>query len=91
MCVCVSIPPLARALTIQNWSYYYFNYVCEVCKEILEINPSVPCISERCIKTKFNLNFLFTLLCGVSKGFMRAYKTFVKTFEAPQRSVKTKI
>ena len=30
--------------------------------------------------------FIFTLLCGVLKGFMKA-----KPFEAPQRSVKIKI
>ena len=35
--------------------------------------------------------FIFTLLCGVLKGFMNAFKAFVKLFEAPQRSVKIKI
>ena len=34
---------------------------------------------------------IFTLLCGVSKGFMRAFKAFIKPFEAPQKSVKMKI
>ena len=29
--------------------------------------------------------------CGVSKGFMKALKTFIKPFGAPQRSVKIKI
>ena len=33
--------------------------------------------------------FIFTLLCSVSKGFMKALKAFIKPFEAPQRSVKT--
>ena len=37
---------------------------------------------------KFNLNFIFKLLCGASKGFMKA---LIKPFEAPQRSVKIKI
>ena len=32
--------------------------------------------------------FIFTLLCGTSKGFM---KPFIKAFEAPQRSVKIKV
>ena len=32
--------------------------------------------------------FIFTLLCGVAKGFMKALKAFVKHFEAPQGSVK---
>ena len=35
--------------------------------------------------------FIFTLLCGASKGFMTAFKTFIKPFEVPQRSVKIKI
>ena len=38
---------------------------------------------------KIKLN-IFTLLCGASKGFMRALKVFIKPFEAPQRSVKIK-
>ena len=35
--------------------------------------------------------FIFTLLCGGSKGFMKALKAFIKPFEPPQRSVKIKI
>ena len=35
--------------------------------------------------------FIFTLLCGASKGFMKALSAFIKPFEAPQRSVKIKI
>ena len=34
---------------------------------------------------------MFTLLCGASKGFMKAVKAIVKPFEAPQRRVKIKI
>ena len=34
---------------------------------------------------------IFTLLCGVSKSFLKALKAFIKPFEAPQRSVKIKI
>ena len=34
---------------------------------------------------------IFTLLCNASKGFMKALKAFIKPFEAPQGSVKTKI
>ena len=40
---------------------------------------------------KLRKMFIFTLLCGVSKGFMKALKAFIKPFEAPQRSVKIKI
>ena len=35
--------------------------------------------------------FIFTLLCGGSKGFMKAFKAFIKPFEASQRTVKIKI
>ena len=35
--------------------------------------------------------FIFTLLCGASESFMKAFKAFIKPFEAPQRSVKIKI
>ena len=31
------------------------------------------------------------LLCGASKGFMKALKALIKPFEAPQRSVEIKI
>ena len=35
--------------------------------------------------------FIFTLLCGASKGFIKALKAFKKLFEAPQRSAKITI
>ena len=34
---------------------------------------------------------MFTHLCGDSKSFMKAFKAFIKPFEAPQRSAKIKI
>ena len=34
---------------------------------------------------------MFTLLCGASKGFMKAIKAFLKPSEAVQRRVKIKI
>ena len=40
---------------------------------------------------KINKIFIFTLLCGASKGFIRALMAFIKPFEAPKRSVKIKI
>ena len=44
-------------------------------------------VSESCIKIKINFNiFIVTLLCGASKGFMKAFKAFIKPFEGPQRS-----
>ena len=33
----------------------------------------------------------FTLLFDASKGFMKAFKFFIRPFEAPQRSVKINI
>ena len=47
-----------------------------------------PFISESCIEIKIELNFYFhtSLLC-----LKRAFKAFIKPFEAPQRSVKIKI
>ena len=35
--------------------------------------------------------FILTLLCGTTKGFMKAFKAFIKPFESTQRSVKIKI
>ena len=34
---------------------------------------------------------MFPLLYGAAKGFIKAFKAFIKTFEAPQRNVKMKI
>ena len=36
------------------------------------------------------LIFIFTLLCGASRGFMKALKVLLKPFEAAQRSLKIK-
>ena len=40
---------------------------------------------------KLTETFIFALLCGVSKDFMKALKAFIKPFEAPQRSVQIKM
>ena len=34
--------------------------------------------------------FIFTLPCAASKGFRKALKDFLKSLEAPQRSLKMK-
>ena len=34
---------------------------------------------------------IFTLYCGASNGLMKAFKSFIRPFEAPQSSVKIKI
>ena len=46
-------------------------------------------ISEE--EKKLSYIFTSTLLCGASKGFMKALMTFIKPFESPQRSIKIKI
>ena len=51
----------------------------------------MPNVIMEAIEIKIELNFIFTLLCGASKGFMKAFKVFIKPFEAPQKSVKIKI
>ena len=43
----------------------------------------VLCISESCTEVKTSI-FIFTFLCGASKGFTKAFKA---SFEAPQSSV----
>ena len=35
--------------------------------------------------------FIFTLLFGASKAFMKIFKAFIKPFQAPQRSVNKKL
>ena len=40
----------------------------------------VPILDE---EIKLSKMFIFTLLCGASKGFM-AFKAFIKPFETPQ-------
>ena len=58
---------------------------------VLLLTLPVPYISESCIKIKVKLNFHFQILCRASKCFMKAFKTFIKPFEAPKRSVKINI
>ena len=42
------------------------------------------------LEQKLTQIFIFTLLWGASKGFMKALKAFQKPFEAPQKFVKIK-
>ena len=52
------------------------------------VNPSRPNPDK---EKKLSLVFIFTLLRGASKGFKKALKSFIKPFEASQRSVKIRI
>ena len=61
-----------------------------LCKSLIwkkkqNLNPSCPVHLRNlhCI-------FISTLLCGASTGFIKAFKAFIKPFEAPQRSMKIK-
>ena len=53
---------------------------------ILSLNVPIP---DK--KKKLTEIFILTLLCGASEGFMKAFKAFIKSFKAPQRSAKIKI
>ena len=44
-------------------------------KPKIVLTLSTPCISASCIEIEINLVFVFTLLCGASKGFMKVFKT----------------
>ena len=57
-----------------------------IMNEILTI--FVPILDE---EKKLTEIFIFTLLCGALKGFMKALKTLIKPFEAPRKRVKLKI
>ena len=66
------------------WIYFtpfFFFHLIIKCQ--FQLNLNFPCISESYIETKIKL-----LFCSASKGFM---KTFIKPFEASQRSVKMKV
>ena len=52
------------------------------------LSLSVPIPSE---KKKITSIFIFTLLCGASKGFMKALNAFVKPFKGSERIVKIEI
>ena len=52
------------------------------------IDPSLPDLGRR---GKINLNSYFHTYLWCLKGFMKAFKAFIKPFEAPQRNVKIKV
>ena len=59
--------------------------------ETVVVNPSCSVHFRKLYKIKIELNFIFTLLCGASDGFIKTFKDFIKHFGPPQRSVKIKI
>ena len=63
-----------------HWYFFKYSY--------FKFNPSRPSPVRR---DKIKLNFIFTLLYYASKGFMKAFKAFIKPLEALEKSVKMKI
>ena len=53
---------------------------CLVFSETLKMKDFVTIIGKRSMERD--------LFCGASKGFMKALKSFIKPFQAPQRIVK---
>ena len=64
---------------------YHYSAKVSFEKKKKNLNPSCPVHLRNlhCI-------FISTLLCGASNGFIKAFKAFIKPFEAPQRSMKIK-
>ena len=54
------------------------------------VSPSRPYL-ERREKIKWKFLFPYFFFVVAQKGFMKAFKAFIKPFEAPQRIVKRKI
>ena len=55
---------------------------------VQSITLPVPILEE---ERKITQIFIFTQLCGDSKGFKKVLKAIIKPFEAPQRHVKIKM
>ena len=71
----------------QGYGNYPFRDILQISRlKLSEFNPSLPSIS-----CKIKLNFYFHTFRGASKGFMKAFKAFIKPFEVPQSSVNIKV
>ena len=57
-----------------------FPLICPFNSSAVILTLNAPCIFESCVDIKSKLNF-----------YMKAFKAFVKPFEAPQGNVKIKI
>ena len=73
---------------ICSWNLVHSHIAFVKSKFEIHLTLPVPIPDEEKKLTQF---FIFSLLCGASKGFMKAIKVFIKLFEAPQRIVKIKI
>ena len=74
--------------SVMQFFFYFKKVQSKVFHRDLTFTSHV--FSDSCIKIKINLSSIFTLLCGTSKGFVNAFKAFLKLFEAPQRRVNIK-
>ena len=85
---------MSRALKLENGLRNHVRNVAEIKYGFaklfvifLLLALPVPIPDEEKNQVKF---FSFALLFGASKGFMKAFKAFIKPFEVPQRSAKIK-
>ena len=83
------------AITFTIWKMYWTLLQVAVSKLTMQIAISRILIFSLTLtvaiqdeEKKLTQLFIFTLLCGASKGFMKALKAYIKSFEALQRSVK---
>ena len=67
------------------------NFLVQGVRNGPNITLLVPCITESSIEIKIKLKFYFHTSFWCLKRFYEGLKTFIKPFEAPQRSVKIKI
>ena len=84
-----------QVLYILNFNY---GLLCQVFIENRKLTKSLcypvslnPSLADPRKRKKLNLNFIFELHCGPSKGFVNALTTLIKPLDAPQRNVKMKI
>ena len=86
-------PILSRTERVFFQSMLYTSYDVSV-EKLLHSFSSITLILPVPIldaERKSTYVFIFILLCGASKGFKKAFKAFIKPFEAPQRSVRIKM
>ena len=80
------------SLILSYFQRLFLQFLSECLTQIYKSEQSRLSMERSIADSQFPSWFsIFTLLCGVSKGFMKAFKAFIKPFEAPQRSVKIKI
>ena len=69
------------------YTFIFFLTASLSCHKLQTVILCILCISKSCLKNYINF---FTLPFDALKSFMRAFKAFIKPFEAPKRSMKIK-